>query len=303
MRLGVFFCVCAWLWTQAVKTVEGGPTDRVSQRADGSSIYWTIDRQAGGEKQAILLIAQGSGCMAATENPNIVKAKGLLPQYAILTVEKYGVEPHSRPKDPFEGCSDTFYAHHTVSQRVDDYECVLGELKREQWWNGKLVLFGGSEGGAAVAILAPKVKPAAVIIFSSAPGRSFAQLFKMTVPADIAQQAETEFKKIEGEPTSTKVWGGNSYRWWSDILHQDMTEPLLATESPILLVQAELDAHAPVAVARQIRDDFQRTHRPNLTYWEFAGYDHAMQDSQGISHLDAVMAQISRWLTEKLGSP
>ena len=51
------------------------PIDKVSQRPDGSSIYWTIDRQSGGAKQGILLVAQGSGCLAATENPNITNAK------------------------------------------------------------------------------------------------------------------------------------------------------------------------------------------------------------------------------------
>jgi len=279
---------------------KGTPTDKVSQRPDGSSIYWTIDRQSGGAKQGILIIAQGSGCLAATENPNIKNAKRLLPSFAVLTVEKYGVDPHAKPGDPFEGCSAAFYAHHTVSQRVDDYQRVLHELKRESWWNGQLVLFGGSEGGAAVSILAPKVNPTAVVIFSSAPGHSFGEIFKLSVPPEVAQHADDEFKKIEAEPLSAKVFGGNSYRWWTDILHHDMTADLLKTESPILLIQGERDSHAPVAVARQIRDDFQRTGHRNLTYWEFAGYDHSMQDSEGVSHLDEVLARISGWIEERL---
>jgi dienelactone hydrolase len=215
------------------------PIDKVSQRPDGSSIYWTIDRQSGGAKQGILLVAQGSGCLAATENPNITNAKRLLPAFAVVTVEKYGVEPHAKPADPFEGCSAVFYAHHTVSQRVTDYERVLDELKREPWWNGQLVLFGGSEGGGTVSILAAKVNPTAVVIFSAAPGHWFGEIFKLSVPSAVAQHAEDEFKKIEAEPGSAKVWGGNSYRWWADILRQDMTADLLKAESPILLVQGE----------------------------------------------------------------
>jgi pimeloyl-ACP methyl ester carboxylesterase len=281
--------------------VGATPVDKVSQRPDGSSIYWTIDRQSGGAKQGILLVAQGSGCLAATENPNITNAKRLLPAFAVLTVEKYGVEPHAKPKDPFEGCSSVFYAHHTVSQRVIDYERVLGELKSEPWWNGQLVLFGGSEGGGTVSILAAKVKPTAVVIFSAAPGHSFGEIFKLSVPPEVAQHADDEFKKIAAEPLSAKVWGGNSYRWWADILRQDMTAELLKAESSILLVQGERDTHAPVAVARQIRDDFQRAGRRNLTYWEFPAYDHVMQDAQGISHLDEVMARISSWIADRLG--
>ncbi len=281
---------------------EALPVDRVLQRQDGSSINWTVDRQTSAReaKQGILLIAQGSGCLAATENPNITSTKRLLPEFAVLTVEKYGVESHARPSDPFNGCSNTFYSHHTVSQRVEDYKRVLVELECEEWWNGQLVLFGGSEGGAAVALLAPSVNANAIIIFSSAPGHSFEKLFKMTVPPEIAEQAGSEFKKIEADPTSSKVWGGNSYRWWADILHQDMTAALLSTHSPILLVQGERDSHAPAAVARQIRDEFETNKHRNLTYWEFAGYDHAMQDAHGVSHLAEVMARISTWIWQKL---
>jgi pimeloyl-ACP methyl ester carboxylesterase len=163
----------------------------------------------------------------------------------VLTVEKYGVEPHAKPIDPFEGCSAVFYAHHTVSQRVTDYERVLGELKREPWWNGQLVLFGGSEGGGAMSILAAKVNPTAVVIFSAAPGYSFGEIFKLSVPPAVAQHADNEFKKIEADPLSAKVCGGNSYRWWADILRQDMAADLLKAESPILLVQGERDTHAP----------------------------------------------------------
>src|ERR1044071_1404369 len=98
--------------------VNATPTDAVSQRPEGSPIYWTIDRQSGEEKQGIFLVAQGSGCLAATENPNITNAKRSLPAFAVLTVEKYGVEPHAKPSDPFGGCPAVFYRHHTVSQRV-----------------------------------------------------------------------------------------------------------------------------------------------------------------------------------------
>ena len=295
-------CIGASVGILSVARIDATPTDYVLQRDDGSLIYWTIDRQGGGAKQGVLLAAQGSGCLAATENPNIANAKRLLPNFAVVTVDTYGVEPHAKPKDPFEGCSATFYSHHTVSQRVVDYQQVLNHLKSEQWWNGQLVIFGGSEGGAAVAILAPRVNATAVVIFSSAPGHSFAELFKMTAPLEVAQHADEEFKKIRAAPNSANVWGGNSYRWWTDILNQDMTVDLLRTKSPVLLVQGERDNHAPVAIARQIRDEFQRAGRNNFTYWEFPGYDHAMQDEHGTSHLDEVMAQISKWLTEQIVS-
>ena len=276
--------------------------DLTARRDDGSLIYWSLDRQQGGPKQGILLLAQGSGCLAATENANLARARDLLPDFAMVTVEKYGVRPHDAPKDPFGGCSTAFYAHHTVSQRVADYQRVLARVEKSSWWDGRLVSFGGSEGGAAVSILATRVRPMAVVVFSTAPGRSFRQTFKLVVPPEVAAQADSEFAKIKAHPLSPKLWGGNSYRWWADILDHDLTADLLAVRAPILIVHGERDRSAPVQIARMVRDDFQRSGRCNLTYWEFPGYDHQMQDAAGASHIDEVMQRISGWLAAKLST-
>jgi pimeloyl-ACP methyl ester carboxylesterase len=276
------------------------PVDLIARRDDGSLIHWSLDRQHGGPKQGILLLAQGSGCRAATENPNIVRAKHLLPQFAIVTVEKYGVGPREAPKNPFGGCSKAFYAHHTVSQHVADYQRVLAEVEASPWWDGRLVLFGGSEGGAAVTILATRVKTTALVVFSTAPGRSFRETFKLTVPKEIAAQADLEFARIKAAPLSPKLWGGNSYRWWADILDHDLTADLLSVHAPILMVHGDRDRSAPVQIARMVRDDFQRAGRCNLTYWEFSGYDHQMQDAAGAPHIDEVVQRIAGWLVAKV---
>jgi pimeloyl-ACP methyl ester carboxylesterase len=276
--------------------------DLTARRDDGSLIYWSVDRQHERTKQGILLLGQGSGCAATRQNPNLERAKRLVPDFAVVMVEKYGVRPSDAPKDPFGGCSATFYAHHTVSQRVTDYERVLAQVEASPWWDGRLVLFGGSEGGAAVSMLAPRVGPTAVVIFSTAPGRSFRETFKFAVPPQVAAQADSEFTKIKAEPLSSKVWGGNSYRWWADILDHDLTADLLSVRAPILLVHGERDQSAPVQVARMLRDDFQRAGRCNMTYWEFAGYDHQMQDAAGASHIDEVMQRIAGWLAEKVST-
>jgi len=231
-----------------------------------------------------------------------VRAKGLLPDFAVVTVEKYGVRPHDAPKDPFGGCSPDFHAHHTVSQRVADYQRVLAEPETSPWWDGRLVLFGGSEGGAAVAMLAPRVRPTALVVFSTAPGRSFRQTFKLSVPPEVAAQADSEFAKIKADPLSPKLWGGNSYRWWADILDHDLTADLLSVRTPILIVHGERDRSGSVQIARMVRDEFQREGRCNLTYWEFAGYDHQMQDAAGAAHIEEVMRRISGWLSAKISA-
>src|SRR5712691_11611517 len=101
------------MWLLTSQPAEAASVDLTARRDDGSLIYWSLDRQHGGPKQGILVLAQGSGCLAATENANLVRAKRLLPDFAVVTVEKYGVRPHEAPKDPVGGCSPEFYAQHT----------------------------------------------------------------------------------------------------------------------------------------------------------------------------------------------
>jgi pimeloyl-ACP methyl ester carboxylesterase len=274
--------------------------DRTVRRDDGTLIHWSLDRQQPRPKQGIFVLAQGSGCLAATKNRNLERAKRLLPQFAVVTVEKRGVVPGQTPADPFGGCSPDFHAHHTVSEWVADDQRVLGEAEKSPWWDGRLVLFGGSEGGAAVSMLAARVKPTALVVFSTAPGRSFRQTLALSVPPEVAGQIESELAKIKAEPTSSKLWGGNSYRWWADILDHDLTADLLSVSAPILIVQGARDRSAPVQVARMVRDDFQRVGRCNLTYWEYPDYDHQMVDVTGTSHLDDVLQRISSWLAAKL---
>lgn len=275
-------------------------TDRLTSRPDGSVIHWTLDRRAGGRRQGILVLAQGSGCRAATENNNITDAKALLPDFAVLTVEKRGVSPHAIAPDPYNGCTRQFYAHHTVTQRALDYELVLRQLEKEPWWNGQLVLFGGSEGAAAISVLAPMMKPSAVVLFSTAPGRNFASGFKRDLPPRVAAQANAVFADVRAHPTSTKLWGGNSYVWWADILRLDTTADMLRVTAPVLMVQGDSDTDAPVEGARAFRDDYRRAHHCNLTYWELPGYDHHMHDAAGVSHLNEVLGRISQWLKVQL---
>lgn len=280
--------------------VRAAPVDLQSRRPDGSPIYWSLDRQGGGSRQGILVLAQGSGCNAASENGNIAKFKALLPDFAVLTVEKWGVKPHARPRDPYEGCDPAFYAHHTVSQRALDYRRILQEVEAQPWWDGRLVLFGGSEGGAAVSALAPTVNPTAIVVFSTAPGRNLGESFKRAMPPAVALKADAEFARIRAHPTSPRLFGGNSYVWWADILRLDLTSDLLATKAPILLVQGDSDTSAAAEEARTVRDDFHKAGHSNLTYWEFPGYDHQMHDQSGVSHLDTVMRKISDWLRTQL---
>ena len=271
----------------------------VVRRPDGSGVDWYLDRQSGAPKQGILVLAQGSGCASVTLNHNIATAKHLLPDFAVITVDKYGVGPGDDPK-PTDSCSKTFYAHHTISQRVADYRQVIASAEAMPWWNGQLVLFGGSEGGAVMQILAAQVEANAAVIYSSATGMPFAEAFVQVIPPQMAAEAPAELARIRRAPLSTKVWGGNSYRWWADVIDRPLWREALKAKAPLLVVQGRHDRSNPVASARAFRDAFAAGKHCHLTYWEYEDYDHAMADAAGTSHQAEVFARISVWLADRL---
>jgi alpha-beta hydrolase superfamily lysophospholipase len=276
------------------------PTVPAVKRPDGSAIDWYLDRQAALPRQGILVLAQGGGCASVTLNHNIEAAKHLLPAFAVVTVDKYGVSPGDNPK-PTDECSKVFYRRHTISQRVADYRQVIARAERLPWWNGQLVLFGGSEGGATVEILASQVNPNAAVIYSGATGIPFHEAFIQNIPPQMAAEAPAELARIRRAPLSDQVWGGNSYRWWADVIDRPLWEDALKAKAPLLVVQGRRDRSNPVSSAEALRDIFAAAGRCNLTYWEYADYDHAMVDPAGASHQAEVFARISGWLDDRLG--
>lgn len=286
------------LWMIAVSGAVAAETMTLP-RPDGSTIHWYLERDLAAARQGVLIVAQGSGCGSVVTNRNVEGAKALLPDFAKVTVEKYGVVPGKTQRSPTD-CSPAFYAHHTVSQRAEDYRAVLNELKKSGWWNGQLVLFGGSEGGAVVQILAAEVQPNATVIFSAATGVPFLESFVRVLPPEAAAEVPSALEKARRDPLSAEVWGGNSYRWLADIMDRPLWEDALKVDGPILVVQGARDQSNPVSSARALRDAFAARGRANLTYWEYAEYDHGMADADGVSHLPVVLGRIADWLRTNL---
>ncbi|AHE52702.1 alpha/beta hydrolase [Sphingomonas sanxanigenens] len=296
-----------WRWIIALSfltvasAAAGKPFTRSSLRPDGSTIIWYLDRQAGEARQPILVLAQGSGCTSVISNANIEAAKKLLPTAAIVTVEKYGVLKGDAPKAFPEHCRPSYMTHHTISQRVADYRLVIARLRNEGWWNGKLILFGGSEGGAAMQILAAEVHPNAAVIFSSATGMPFREAFVRVLPPSEAITVPRQIAAIRKDPTSTKTWLANSHRWWSDIMDRRLSDDAMrATSTRFLVVQGRRDQSNPVISARAFVANFRKAGFRNVTYWEFPDYDHTMVDRQGNAHMSDVLAKISEWLEQIL---
>lgn len=269
-------------------------------RTDGSQIIYHLDGMEGGRRGVVLML-QGSGCDSVAEREWLKSEPPIIaPRHAVLAIEKYGVVPGRPQTDAVEGCSPDYWNRNTLQQRVLDAAQVIARLRAESWWNRHLVIYGGSEGGAVAAMLAPLVpETKAVVIVSSGIGVPVAELIRAAVPPPVAAQITAMLAEAKANPTGDKRFGGASYRWWADAADVTPAKALLQTDAPVLLIQGGRDQFAPAATARATRNLFAAAGKRFLTYREYEGYDHFMKDSAGVDHRAAVLRYIARWLRHK----
>ncbi|MDC9822578.1 hypothetical protein PRN20_02430 [Devosia sp. ZB163] len=282
-------CIAALAATPALAQTE----HRVLPRPDGSSIAFSVDTPAG-KPDGILVLAQGSGCQPTTANANFAVMRQAFPRYVTVMVEKYGIASDAVIADGFTDCPAAFHAGHTVAQRVADYVSVLDSLKRRP--DTPLVLFGGSEGGLAVAMLAEQAAPTATILLSSATGIPFADMVLSTVPPEGHGSIRAGFAAARSDPQGRTLFAGSSHRFWADILDRIPADYMARSDTQFLIVQGDRDTSSPVAAARATTDRFATAGKCNLTYWEFPALDHGMEAPNGTSHLADIAEAIAGWV-------
>lgn len=283
-----------------------------TQRPDGSDIHWSLDVPEGQDKQVgLVVIMQGSGCDSIKKSGSLELTRTVFSDFAALTVEKYGVKEN---RDVIEGdeqgeCPLEYYANNTNSQRVVDYVQILGSLSSAEWWNGQLVLIGGSEGGDIAARVSAQRHPQAVVLISSGGSITFGELVRETnwgemerneVPREHWPDVDGIFSRARENPQSAQVEGGYSYKYWADSIDRRTVDDMLNISAPLLLIQGTSDTSVPVYDARAAVDIFTKAKRCNLTYWEKAGYSHRMVDADGTNRMEEVLQEVRFWVKSKL---
>ncbi len=270
------------------------PSSHQLVRVDQSELTYHLSQRTE-DPQGILLMFQGSGCNSVATNENISLFGPIIaPDHAIVTIEKYGVAVGAT--DP-ENCSEDYWEHATIQQRIIDALQVIASLRGQDWWDGDLVVFGGSEGGAVAAMLAPLVPETdAAIIFSSGIGWPVGDMIRAAIPPQAGEEFDTVIASARANPTGSIQWGGASYRWWANSVDLVPALALVGSDFPLLLVHGERDQFAPVETARASQQIWVEHNRPNTTYREYAGHDHFMVDAEGTNHNIEVFADIAEWL-------
>lgn len=300
IRRALLFAGLALFGTGAAQAADMVPPTPASidvqsiERPDGSPVVYYLAGQPERGRRPVVLMLQGSGCDSVARNDGIPwMAARLAPDHVLLTIEKYGVQTEADG----ETCTPEYWRGNTLSQRVTDAAYVVARLRQSRWWNRQLVIFGGSEGGAIAAMLAPLVpETRAVIVWSSGIGQPVGAMIRAALPPQIQAEADRIFSEARGNPTPDRQWGGASYRWWADALDTVPARSLALTPSPALVIHGTRDQSAPVASARATRDLVRAAGKANFTYREYEGYDHFMVDAEGTDHRGEVVAAAAAWL-------
>ncbi len=268
------------------------------ERPNSSNIEFYLERDLGQANQSILLMLHGSGCEPVksrdwlTTDPEII-----VPEAALLVIEKYGVGTDYEEAEKVDSCSRDYWDHATLSRRVADAVQVIAALRSEDWWNGSLIIYGGSEGGAVAAMIVPLVPESkAVIIQSSGIGLSVGRLIETAVPPMVKPLVKRAIANARENPTGNKHALGASYSWWADAADIVAARSLLQTDVPVLLIHGTRDQSAPVSTARAARDLLKKAGKTSFRYVEYEGYDHFMVDADGVDHRPATLHMANKWL-------
>ena len=264
--------------------------DRTVAAVDERPIRFYLDRPDIAEKMPLLVVVDGSGCsgqLRPSSWGNYAPTGEDAVPYARLMVEKPGVGPTDvRPGD----CPDAFNRDYTIDNRVTDHLRVLQHIANDApWWDGRVLLWGWSDGGDVAARLVtyrPDIERA--VLGAMGGGLTMAEHFEdiwvcpeATTPDRAACLADlrADFARIEDNPSGAQMWNGESYATWASRFRARLSAPLSDNRVPILIVHGELDQeNTPVESARKLVADLRASGNEAFTYWEIAGMGHGWND-------------------------
>lgn len=279
--------------------LAAGPVSAAQQvdilaRPDGSLIHYTLDHPPG-RSAGMLVLAQGSSCLPGAASASLATLRAAFPDHTALIVEKAGITPDAAILEGHDDCPEAYRDRFTLSQRVADYESVLAALRTDQPdLFASLILFGGSEGGLAMEILATRIEADAIILLSGSVGTTFGDMVLAAAPPQAGPTIEAGFAEARANPDSSDMFSGHSLRFWADALDHRSSDYLLAVDSPTLLIHGGRDPAAGAA-HRPLLDLLAERGACHVTYWEFPSLDHAMIAPDGTARLDHIAHRVAQW--------
>jgi pimeloyl-ACP methyl ester carboxylesterase len=257
------------------------------------------------KRVGVVVMLQGSVCASEQESFKAL-VEPWEQKYALLYIAKPGSSL------TVEACNESYLSTNTIGQRIADLQLVIQHLRTQRWWNRKLYLIGGSEGGLIAGLAATQIRETqriAIISFGGGmtmsemwPEAAYNGVLKENGSLALAQQERLDviegFKRARANPQSLDIFSGdsNTLKWWASILDIRLSDTLINFRRPILMLHGSEDQMAGVAGARSMAQTFARAGKKNLTYQEFAGYDHGFNDKNGKNRIGDIFDQALTWL-------
>jgi pimeloyl-ACP methyl ester carboxylesterase len=235
--------------------------------------------------------------------------------YALVIVET--PDPTVPPRDedgsisigPDFRCSDEFKKRYSIDDRVMDHLRAIQHLRRRApWWNGRLLVWGFSDGGrigARVAAFSPETSRVALGGFGGGvPMSKEFEDFHMCNPTRTADHADcianvrARFDEMRSNPTSAQTWNGdsNTYRAWVSRIDAVEANVLRDLSAPLLLIHGPEDRSVPVSSARALAELLSTAGGPSFQYLEIPGMVHGLGTGLSEAQSDDLQADVLQWL-------
>jgi pimeloyl-ACP methyl ester carboxylesterase len=281
-------------------------------RLDSSEITFYLDQPTSGSFPIILFL-QGSECHSVMGRNNMPSNPSASFGTGFLMIEKFGITKKQDSENDDENCTADFLRSNTLDQRVIDALKVISYLRdHAPNWNRNLLIIGGSEGGMLAPILAsliPETKKVAMLVAGN--GRTMLEDTRgalaltarkrglgETQVTSILAEYDLRTAEIKNDPSPEKMYLGHPYKWWNSVLWVKPVNWMVDLSLPQLLVHGTADTSVPVESARATVEIFNKAGKTNLTYLEAKNCDHALIDSDGVSHKMEYLLKSIRWLLE-----
>lgn len=225
----------------------------------------------------------GSGCTDLGQQwlPRLADGLGIEARYVAL--DKRHVDPSAIGDGGAATCSPAFDVHDTPRQWMSDYMAFLSRTLDAQpgRWK-KVVLVGGSEGGALAARVARARSDVTHLIVVGDGGWSMRENLSALMGADVVEAA---WKTIARTPDSADAfWLGHAHRYWFDTFDHAPQGDYLALQIPVLIGFGERDRSVPAASAQDLLRAAHAAGKQNIGLVVYPGADHSLQ-AQGRDHL------------------
>ncbi|MBD9478804.1 prolyl oligopeptidase family serine peptidase [Pseudoxanthomonas sp. PXM02] len=258
-------------WAQSVPSVG---TFRFPE--GGQTTYHEVVRGDASALDTLVFTYGGSGCadLGRYWLPTLADGLGIDARYVALN--KRHVEKGAIGDGGGATCSAAFNQHNTPRQWMADYMTFISQTLEEQpqRWK-KIVLVGGSEGGALAARVARARTDVTHLVVIGDGGWSMRENLSSLMGADVVEAA---WKQIARHPDSAdRTWLGHPYRYWFDTFDHVPLIDYQALEIPVLIAMGERDLSVPVASGHEVLRAANAAGKKNIGLVVYPGADHSLR--------------------------